>query len=185
MRFDLILLVLALLFLSACGGGGGGQPPSDSLPPIIGEFTMIVTASMEIEPNDSLVMADARTFPAHGANADYVGFGVSGSVDETLDPSDYFLFVAPRTHVLTIRMCSSFCSPFNGVSNIDTAVAYFELLDQDGTLLLSSQGDNVAGNLQEFSIDAGVNYYLAVFAEDTGGTTLSYYFEVAEKTPFP
>jgi len=38
----------------------------------------------------------------------------------------------------------------------------------------------VAGNLQELRIEAGVAYYLAVFAEDTAGAMQSYYVEAIE-----
>jgi len=161
------------------------------LPPIGVTFTLLVTARSEIEPNNSLATADAHTFPDHGANADFIGFGVIGTVNDTLDPADYFLFTASRTHVFTIQMCPSIidsipsCSPFNTNDNIDTSVAHFEVLDQDGVLLLSSQGDIAAGNFQDVSIDAGVAYYLAVFAEDTVGATQSYYIEMVEKLPIP
>ena len=77
------------------------------------------------------------------------------------------------------------CTPSNTIDYIDTSVAYFELLDQNGVLILSSQGDIVAGNFREVSIDAGVAYYLAVFAEDTVGATQSYFIVMAEKAPFP
>ena len=68
---------------------------------------------------------------------------------------------------------------------MDTSVAYFEVLDQNGTLLLSSQGDILAGNIQDVSINAGIVYYLAVFAEDTVGATQNYYIEIVEKLPIP
>jgi hypothetical protein len=184
---DLILLAVILSFVTACGGGSSGagiaQPPAGSEPPFVGGFTVFVTARSEIEPNDSLAMAEAQTLPAHGANADYVGFGVLGSVNDTLDPSDYFLFAASRPHDFTIRLCPSMCTPVDAINNIATPVAYFEVLDQDGTLLLSSQGDNMTGNRQEISIDAGIVYYLAVFAEDTLGASQSYYIEMVEKHP--
>ena len=184
-----VLFLLVNLALVACGGGGGGgdipQPPGGTLPPIGVTFTLLVTARSEIEPNNSLATADAHTLPDHGANADYVGFGVIGTVNDTLDPADYFVFTASRAHDFTIRLCSSMCIPFDVVDILDTSVAYFEVLDQDGTLLLSSQGDIVAGNIQDISIDAGVVYYLAVFAEDTVGATQSYYIEMVEKLPIP
>lgn len=185
MRVFFLLVNLALV---ACGGGGGGdipQPPGGTFPPIGIEFTVLVTARSEIEPNNSLAAADAQTLPAHGNNADYVGFGVFGTVNDTLDPTEYFLFTASRAHDFTIRLCSSMCVPFNAVDIIDTSVAYFEVLDQNGTLLLSSQGDISAGNIQSVGIDAGVVNYLAVFAEDTVGATQSYYIEMVEKLPFP
>ena len=180
-----VLFLLVSLALVACGGGGGGgnsQPPGGS---------SHVTGSPEIEPNNSLATADARTMPTHGPNADYVGFGVSGAVNDAADPADYFVFTASRAHVFTIQMCPSFlvgdrpCSPLNTTGIIDTSVAYFEILDQNGVLLLSSQGDIAAGNFQDVSIDAGVANYLVVFAEDTVGATQSYYIVTVEKAPVP
>jgi len=183
-----------LLILAACGGGGNGnsaQSPGGSPPPLGGVFTMHITGRTEIEPNNSLAEADAHTMPTHGAGADYVGFGVIGAVNDTADLADYFVFTASRAHVFTIRMWPSImdntppCSPFNAIDNIDTSVAYFEVLDQNGVLLLSSQGDIAAGNFQSISIEAGVAYYLVVFAEDTVGATQSYCVETVEKIPFP
>jgi hypothetical protein len=155
------------------------------LPPIGGAITVSVFVRSEIEPNNSIATADAQTLPAHGANAAYVGFGVIGTVNDTTDPTDYLLFTASRAHEFTIRLCPSMCIPFGAVNIIDTSVAYFEVLDQNGTLLLSSQGDIAAGNFQDVSIDAGIVYYLAVFAEDTVGVTQSYYIEMVEKLPIP
>ena len=181
-----------LLTLIGCGGGDvtNGPLPPGGPPPIIGGFTVLVTGHREIEPNNSLASADAHTLPTHGANADYVGFGVIGSVNDTADLADYFVFTASRTHVFTVQVCPSVvggfpsCNPFNA-DHIDTSVAYFEVLDQNGILLLSSQGDIAAGNFQDINIDAGVAYYLAVFAEDTVGATQSYYIEMVEKAPLP
>ena len=182
-----------LLILAACGGGGDGSSPRfpGGSPPIGGEITVRVTGRSEIEPNNSLAEADAHTMPAHGIDADYVGFAVLGAINDTADPEDYFVFTASRAHVFTIQMCPSIidgylpCNPFSTSDTIDTSVAYFEVQDQNGVLLLSSQGDTEAGNYQDVSINAGVAYYLAVFAEDTVGATQSYYIEAVEKVPFP
>ena len=56
---------------------------------------------------------------------------------------------------------------------------------QTGTLLLSSQGDTPEGNSLEVHIDAGVVYYLAVFAEDTVGAAQSYFIEMVEEISVP
>ena len=136
-------------------------------------------------------MADAHTLPPLGAGTDYVGFGVIGGVNDANDSVDYFLFTASRAHVFTIQMCpfegigAPPCSPLGTGDEIDTSVAYFEVLDQNGVLLLSSQGDVALGNFQEISIDAGVPYYLGVFAEDTGGVEQRYLIEAVEKVDLP
>jgi len=181
-----------MLSMSACGGSGGGgnkppdnEPPGGGLPPIGTMISVTVTAQSEFEPNDSLVEAEARTMPVPGATADYVGFGVIGGVNDTTDLADFFLFTAHRDHIFTVQMCDSFfCEPVGNGQPIDTSVAYFEVLDQNGTLLMSSQGDITAGNHQEVSITAGLVYYLAVFPDDTVGATESYYIEMVEKLPF-
>jgi hypothetical protein len=93
-----------LLVLVGCGGGGGNGPqPPVGPPPIVGGFTVLVTGQREIEPNNSLASADAHTLPTHGANADYVGFGVIGGVNDTADVADYFIFTASRTLKFWIR----------------------------------------------------------------------------------
>ena len=189
MRASVMLFCLALV---ACGGGGGGNSQSSGgLPPVGTVITVEVTIRDEIEPNDSLALADAHTLPTHGANADYVGFGVIGDVNDTDDSADYFIFTASRAHVFTVQMCEFVaigvppCSPLGASEIIDTSIAYFEVLDQNGVLLLSSQGDVALGNFQEISIDAGIPYYLAVFAEDTVGVAESYQIEMIEKIPLP
>ena len=179
-----------MLVLAGCDGSGS-ESSGGSLPPIGGGFSVFVTVRNEVEPNNDLAEADAHSLPTRGDNADYVGFGVIGAVDDTNDPADYFVFTPSRASAFTIRMCSRVasgipsCAPFSTSELIDTSVAFFEVLDQSGTLLLSSQGDIEAGNLQEISLDAGIAYYLGVFAEDTVGATEDYVVEAVEKTPFP
>ena len=183
-----IFSILSLLLLAACSSGGGGnnnpQPPGGHLPPGGGVITIHITARTEIEPNDSVAMADAHTMPDHGVNADYVGFGVFGDVHDALDVVDYFLFTASRDHTFVVQLCPSFCDPVGQGPFIDTSVAYFEVLDQNGTLMLSSQGDISPGNNQQVQITAGLVYYLAVFPEDTVGADLDYLIEMVEKAPF-
>lgn len=182
------LLVLAIL--AACGGSGS-DPPGVPFPPLGGDFSVFVTIRNEVEPNNVLTEADAHTLPANSGTADYIGFGVIGAVDDTIDPVDYFVFTPSRARAFTIRMCPKVavgvpsCAPFNTTELIDTSVAYFEVLNQSGTLLLSSQGDIAGGNFREITLDAGVAYYLGVFAEDTVSATEDYVIETVEKTPLP
>ena len=182
--------LLVFVILAACGGNGSGSS-GGPLPPIGGGFSVFVTIRNEVEPNNDLNEADAHTLPAHDSTANYVGFGVIGSVDDNIDPVDYFVFTVSRAHAFTIKMCPNetggipSCAPFSTPEIIDTSVAYFEVLDQNGVLLLSSQGDIAAGNFQEISLDAGIAYYLGVFSEDTVGATKNYVIETVEQAPLP
>lgn len=152
---------------------------------------MLVTLRGEIEPNNDLTEANVHTLPAHGSAADYIGFGVKGSIDDTIDSADCFVFTVSRTHTFAIELCSVIagavpsCGPIGTAESIDTSVAYFEVFDQDGTLLLGSQANITVGNSHEIIFDAGIAYYLGVFAEDTVGMTTNYLIEAVEQTPVP
>jgi hypothetical protein len=182
------LFVLATL--AACDGSGSGSSRSSALP-ILGQYSVFVTIRNEIEPNNDLAEANAYTLPDHNGNADYVGFGVKGSIDDTDDPADYFVFTTSRAHPFSIKLCPVIadgvpsCGPIGTKELIDTSIAYFEVLDQDGVLLLSSQGDVSAGNSQEINLDAGAAYYLAVFADDTVDAARNYLIETVERPPLP
>ena len=49
--------------------------------------------------------------------------------------------------------------------SVDVAIAYFSVVDQSGTVLLTSRGNTVNGNVQHLHVDAGVLYYVAVTVE--------------------
>ena len=115
-----------------------------------------------------------------------VGFEVIGHVKEPTDSSDYFSFAAVRSHDYTVILCQEeLCLPFEFPETVDVANAYFEVLDQNGDRILSTQGDMVFGNRRELLIDAGVIYYIAVYAEDTQGAGQTYFLSVIEKLPIP
>lgn len=182
------LLILAVL--AACGGSGSGSSGGPG-GLFLGGFSVSVTVRNEVEPNDSLAAANAYTLPVRTSDTNYVGFGVKGSVDDAIDPADYFVFTPSRAHAFTIELCPvgtgpvPSCGPVRTTELIDTSVAYFEVLDQDGVLLLSSQGDIATGNSQEISLEAGIAYYLGVFAEDTVGEGKDYVIETIERIPLP
>lgn len=185
------LLLLSLLALAACRNGGGGNstsPGGPGVPPVGGippAFTVVVSLRSEVEPNDSIAAANALTLPSHSATADYVGTGAIGRVDDLTDTADFFSFTATGAHDFTIKLCDSMCMTIDVGDTLDVSIAYFEVLDQFGTLLMSSQGDLVAGIYQTISIDAGVLYYLGVFPEDTMGAAQDYVVNAVEKLPIP
>jgi hypothetical protein len=66
--------------------------------------------------------------------------------------------------------------------SLDVGIAFLSVVDQFGTVLLSSQGDTVNRNVQKMSIDAGVLYYVMVVAEDTMNEDRDYNLTVVETT---
>jgi hypothetical protein len=183
------LILISCLALGACSSGGGGgntnppaDPPSGGLPPA---FSVLVSFAGEVEPNDSIAAANSLTMPSHSATADFVGTGAKGSVNDLTDVADFFSFTAARKDDFTIKLCDSMCSTINSDDTLDVSIAYFEVLDQFGTLILSSQGGGVTSNFQTISIDAGVIYFIAVFPEDTVGANQVYFVSAVEKLPIP
>jgi len=153
------------------GSGGTTPPPSGS-----GVSALI---NDELESNDTLSNANIMSYPTRSGSTTHIGWVAKGSISDTNDAVDYFLFSAPLGRDYTIRLCPPSGSPCNGSTGIDTLTAYFELLDQDGTVLLSSQAGPT--NAFEMAIDAGVVYYVRVMAGDTMGSIVSYSFQAYEK----
>lgn len=183
------LILMGCFALGACGSGGAGgnknppvDPPGGGLPLA---FSVLVNLRGEVEPNDSIAAANSLTMPSHSASADFVGTGANGSANDLTDVADFFSFTAARTHEFTIKLCDSICPTIDSSDTLDVSIVYFEVLDQFGTLLMSSQGGGVAGNYQTIGIDAGVLYHMAVFPEDTMGADQSYYVSAVEKLPIP
>jgi hypothetical protein len=169
------LALVLLLMLGACGGGDGRDPGcGPTSPPFGTRPSASISFNFEVEPNDDLTNANSQTLPTHRPGGGQVGFGVVGSLGDAMDAVDFF----PRLIV-------DACVPVIVDSLVDPSVAYFEVLGQNGTLLLSSQGDTAVGNMQEIALDAGVPYYVAVYAEATLNATQRYYVLAVEKVPPP
>ena len=161
--------------------GGSSTPPTGSgttTPPPSGSGVAELIND-ELESNDTLANANIMSYPTRSASIPYIGWVAKGSISDMNDDVDYFSFTAPLGRDYTIRLCPPSGSPCNGTTGIDTLTVFFELLDQDGTVLLSSQA--APTNAYEVAIDAGVVYYVRIMAGDTMGSTVSYNFQAYEK----
>jgi len=166
---------------SAGSGGGGPTPPTgtgSTTPPPSGSG-IAALINDELEPNDTLANANIMSYPTRSGSITHIGWVANGSISDMNDAADYFSFTAPLGRDYTIRLCPPSGSPCNGTTGIDTLTAFFELLDQDGTVLLSSQAGPT--NALEMAINAGVVYYVRVMAGDTMGSIVSYNFQSFEK----
>ena len=178
------LLLLCSIGLGACGGGSS-SPPDPGPGPIVGPglLTGVIAITSEIEPNDDLTSANPLALPNPDPTVDFVGVVVNGSVNDVADTADNFSFTSTRTSVFVFKLCDDICATFNRDGTTEIASAYFEILDQTGTLLLSTQGDSVNGNYAERNIDAGVIYYARVRAEDTMSDAYGYSMIIVERNP--
>jgi hypothetical protein len=153
------------------------QPPT-APPPSVGsaeDSPLISFEAFDVEPNDDLATASAASFPSPLVPEQSVGFLVEGTINnrpygaDSYDVVDTYAFTAARSRTFVFQLCSfrSSCNPLTLGGSIDVATAYFSVIDQSGSVLLSSRGNNVSGNVQHLNIDAGVLYYVKVTVENT------------------
>lgn len=166
---------------TSTGSGNATPPPSgpgnDATPPPSGSG-IAALINDELEPNDSRADANVMGYPTRSGSITHIGWTADGSISDTDDLIDYFAFTAPMSRNYTLRLCPPSGSVCHGTSGLDTLTAFFDLLDQDGRLLLSSQA--AAGNTYTMPIDAGVAYYVRVTAGDTMGSVVNYSFQAFE-----
>jgi hypothetical protein len=147
-------------------------PPVDSAE----VYPLISGLAYDVEPNDSISTASAASIPTPEVPEQRVGFLVNGTINTLTDGVDTYAFTAARSRTFVFALTDR--DP-HGI--LDVAIAYYSVVDQFGTVLLSSQGDTLFGNGQQLmQIDAGVLYYVMVVAEDTVNEEQKYTLRVSE-----
>ena len=149
-------------------GGTTVPPPSSGTIRILGQY--------EIEPNDDLLNANPVNFSS--STDSKVGFRVDASISDVGDHHDYFVFARPRTRDLRFQLCPPDQMICENSVQIDTLTAWYDILDQDGNILASTQAAEF--NVNVLRIDAGISYYVRVSAGDTMATTVGYTLTVYE-----
>jgi hypothetical protein len=161
---------------SSSGSTTSPPPPPPPPPPSSGDGTIRILGQNEMEPNDSLINADPVDFSS--STESKVGFTVEGSVSDTDDIEDYFTFVRPRARTLRFQLCPPGVMICESGVQVDTLTAWFDVLDQDGNVLASSQAAD--SNVLLLPVDAGISYYPRVVAGDTMATAVEYKFTAYE-----
>ncbi len=147
--------------------------PTQPYVPVVNEPSPLVLSEVfDYWSNDSLSTATGAYFPTPLVPDQKIGFYVNGRLDNLTDGVDTFAFTAARSRTFTFRICrldsttaDGYCNLSSSRGTLDVAIAYFSVLDQYGTVLLSSQGNTVNGNILHMRIDAGVLYYVMVIDE--------------------
>ena len=153
-------------------------PPTTPSPPVDSAevYPLIFRLAYDVEPNDSISTASAASIPTPEVPEQRVGFLVNGTINTLTDGVDTYAFTAARSRTFVFALTDR--DP-HGI--LDVAIAYYSVVDQFGTVLLSSQGDTLFGNGQHLmQIDAGVLYYVMVVAEDTVNEEQKYTLRVSE-----
>ncbi len=162
-------------------------PPPPTTPPVtVYTSPLILSSAFDVEPNNSISAASVASFPTPFFPEQNVGFSVRGTINNLTDGIDTYAFTAVRSRTFRFELCSSqeaSCTLLlTADRSLDVEIAFLTVVDQFGTVLLSSQGDTVNRNVQKMSIDAGVLYYVMVIAEDTMNEDRDYKLNVFETT---
>lgn len=146
-----------------------------------------------MEPNDHVATASPASFPSPLVPEQSVGFFVNGKINnqpygaDSYDVVDAYAFTAARSRTFVFQLCDArnSCNPLTLGGSIDVAIAYFSVVDQSGTVLLTSRGNTVSGNVQHLRVDAGVLYYVMVTVESNVLGEQEYRLQVFEALTEP
>jgi hypothetical protein len=169
---------------SSSGGTGTSSGSTDGLSGSSGGSSqnssgIALLMNTELEPNDTLSAANPVAYASRSDTITHVGWLARGSVSDSADAIDHFTFTAPVDHEYVMRLCPGAEATCHSTTGLDTLTVFFDLLDADGNVLLSSQA--AATNSYLVAIDAGVVYYVRVTAADTLGEYVAYDLQAFER----
>jgi len=159
------------------------EPPPESEPPPAGNSPpgrLVMRTIIEVEPNNDLSMANAASMPSRTEPENRVGFFTFSTINDLSDTVDAFAFTVAETRTFHINLCPPGDGPGCPTQGLDVFTAFFRILDQSGNVLLTSQADELQGNIHSLTFDAGVLYYVTVFAGDTMTADVEYKLGVFE-----
>lgn len=158
-------IVSLLLFGDVCnasgssgGGASGGSGSSGSggtRPARIDDFS-------EYEPNSSLDIANVIQLPVVSGDT-ASGIDITGSVQETQDPADFFIFTPARSGTYLVYLCATSCTDIV----VDDQV-YLMAYDQSQTTIAGTPVGTMATQQFAVELSAGLAYYVAIHGYDTG-----------------
>ena len=166
--------------ISTTSAPGSDEPVCHGPERCIEGSTTAYAQAIDVEPNDNISTASAASFPTPHDPELKVGFFANGTINNLTDGIDTYAFTAARARTFVFRVCGGTFGDRCEDRGLDVAIAHFSILDQFGTVLLSSRGDAWAGNYQQMRIDAGVLYYVMVVAENTANVEQAYSLRVSE-----
>jgi hypothetical protein len=133
-----------------------------------GPRTLTMARVAEFEPNNTLDNANVVQFRIAPIEHS-VGIDINGSVQETDDQSDFFIFTPNRSDRHGIYLCAETCGAF-----LEDDAVYIMLYDQHQTTIVSTPVGTVAEQMVTAELTAGLAYYVEVRGVKTGSTPYPY-----------
>ncbi len=163
-----ILVCIAYLLVSGndeCLGYGSSSSSS------LGGFSRggRYDVNQDLEPNNDWLNSN-HLFIAHTTSQD--GFVVDGDISDVSDVADMFSFARHTGRNFRFKLCAPDQYQCTEYGEVDTLTAHIDILDSNGSVLVSSQAAN--RNFVSTRINAGVTYYVRVAAGDTMASTVAY-----------
>jgi hypothetical protein len=195
MRHSIWIMFLAL---AACGGSGNGNGGGNNIPPVItaptcgttvptsGSFTLSFRFVDEVEPNGDISTAYPANLATLATPEDRVGVILRGSINDTSDLVDTFSFTSSRTMPFFFKLCRASCNTGSGndrdgnPDSLDVTIANFSVIDADGNVMMTTNGNNPAANYGGVCVEGGVITYIAVHADNTMGLAQEYRLSAIE-----
>ncbi|MDH3752186.1 MAG: hypothetical protein OEU40_16525 [Gammaproteobacteria bacterium] len=180
--FARFLCVLSLTAICVACDGGGSQR-QNSTPCVVGdtEGIYVYTLLGEAEPNNVISMANRIQVPGPDPFGKNVAILVAGRIHDTQDRVDTFALTASRTIGYFFKLCDS-CygatptNRFGILDSLDTSIAYFDVLDAVGNILMSTKGKNSKENYLEMCVNRNTTIYIMLVATDTNNELQDYGF---------
>ena len=171
----IVCVFLYILLNGECVEDPNNAPPTEPPAEDDGDTgsnpgTSTIGSMSELEPNDTLGNAQPVVFPVPAPMDEYVAIKINGTLNDLSDVVDSYILTVPASGDYRLSLCERelVCN------RIDVYAAFFRVLDQDGSVLFTSEADELGRNVMQMYIDAGVVYYLTVNAGDTLGIDLDY-----------
>ena len=162
--------VICIAYLLTSGNDGClgyGSSSSSSLGGFSSGGRYVV--NQDIEPNNDWLNSN-NLLIEHTTSPD--GFIVDGDIGDVSDVADTFSFARHTGRNFRFKLCAPGQNQCTEYGEVDTLTAYIDILDSNGSVLVSSQA--ATRNFVSTRIDAGVTYYVRVAAGDTMASTVAY-----------
>ena len=125
--------------------------------------------NQDLEPNNDWLNSN-HLIIEHTTSPD--GFVVDGDINDVSDVADMFSFARHTGRNFRFKLCAPGQNQCTEYGEVDTLTAYIDILDSNGSVLVSSQA--ATRNFVSIRIDAGLTYYVRVAAGDTMASTVAY-----------
>ena len=133
-----------------------------------GPRPLTINRTTEFEPNSTLDNANVVQFLTAPLTHS-VGIDISGSVQESVDDSDFFIFTPDRSDRHAIYLCAETCGQF-----LEDDSVHIMLYDQSQTTIVGTPVGTIVEQVVSAELTAGLAYYVEVRGHNTGATPYTY-----------